>query len=298
MTHVSVPADTEALAWIGADDEAALWVGGVLVDRTSGERPLVPDWERWPIRLRKGRNRVMLKVANAWGGTGFSLRITDAAGAPIPGLTTDANPPDPAVPPPRVKWDSAFRDVFTRRSLGPQYEVAAGKFGVRNKSLAGEEGDRAPGWRPFSVRPGFPQDRPAALLWLAAPKKPPPPDFLWRVVLVKPEVPKLVLTWDGEGDDLPLSGWSLILVPDGKRFTARLERYDFLHGIRALDAPSAWPEAPDVTVTRIADRVTVAVGGLTVFREFSAPALARRRFGLAVWGPDPGLAAIEISHPD
>jgi hypothetical protein len=297
LTHVTVPARTDALAFIGADDEVALWVNGVFLERSQGDRRLVPDFERWPLTLRAGRNSLLLKVANNWGATGLTLRLTDLSGRPIEGLVEDTEPPDPPPAPPKPKFEEAFRDSFGRRSLGSAYEVAAGKFVLKNKLLRGEEDGRAPGWRPFSVRPGFPQDHPAALLWLAPGKKPAPADFRLRVILEKPAVPKLVLTWDGEGDELTLSGWSLILVPDKGRFTARLERYDVLRAIRALDVPAGWPDPPDIVVTRIEDRVSVAVGTTEVFRSLSAPPLAKRRFGLAVWDPEPGFAGLEISHP-
>ena len=44
--------------------------------------------------------------------------------------------------------------------LGADY-IATGHYTRR-----GEADGRRPGWRPFSVRPGFPQDRPAALVWI------------------------------------------------------------------------------------------------------------------------------------
>ncbi|MCU0726694.1 MAG: hypothetical protein MUE73_13055 [Planctomycetes bacterium] len=298
LTHVTVPAATPALAWIGADDEVALWQNGVFVDRSQGDRPLVPDFERWPILLGAGRNRLLLKVANGWGATGLTLRLTDPSGRPIEGLVEDLDPPDPSPAPPKIKFEETFRDGFGRRSLGAGYEVAAGKFTLRNKLLRGEEDGRAPGWRPFSVRPGFPQDHPAALLWLPPEKRPPPSDFRLRVVLEGPVVPKMALTFDGEGDELTLSGWSLILVPDKDRFTARLERYDVLRAIRVLDAPAEWPDPPEILVTRIADKVSVVVGGVEVFRSLSAPPLAKRRFGLAVWGPEVGIAGLMIGHPN
>ncbi|MEN8149842.1 MAG: hypothetical protein ABFS86_08470 [Planctomycetota bacterium] len=307
VAHVTVPARTSGLAFLGADDEVALWINGRAVQRNHGRRMLVPDWERWPVVLEEGRNRVVVKLANQYGRTGFCLRFVDRDGRPIEGMETDLEAPGPlpaAVSGPDSgadsgpDWSTAFRDVYQRRSLGRKYEVVAGKFRIRNKVLSGEEAGRRPGWRPFSVRPGFPQDRPAALAWIAGGGEPRPKDFRWRVHLPEARVPKLVLTWDGEGNELPLSGWSLILVPDkkGENVTVRLERYDYLHYVRRVPVPEKWDEAR-IEVTRVADRVTVTVGGHPVLEGVSAPPLSRSRFGFAVWNAKAGLTAMSIAHP-
>jgi hypothetical protein len=298
VAHVTVPERTEALAYLGADDEVALWINGRAVQRRSGRRPLMPDWERWPVVLDAGRNRVVVKLANLYGRTGFCLRIVDRYGRPIEGMTTDLDPPSARPATPEPVWSIAFRDVYQRRQLGRRYEVAAGAFRIRNKVLTGEASGRSPGWRPFSVRPGFPQDRPVALAWLAEGKTALPKDFRWRVHLPVAKVPKLVLTWDGEGNELPLSGWSLILVPskNGESFTSRLERYDYLHYITRQPVPAKWKD-PTIEVKRVADRVTVTVGGETVFHAVSAPPLARTRFGFAVWNAEAGLTGMTIAHP-
>ena len=296
LAHVTVPEATAALAYVGADDEVALWVNGRHVQRNHGRRGLLQDWEKWPVELAAGRNRILLKVANHHGATGFCLSLVRPDGPPIDGLTQDLARPDSLPLAPEPKWSAALEDTFGRKSLGRRYSVAAGRFSIRKKALLGEASGRRPGWRPFSVRPGFPQDRPAALLWLSSPVKEVPEDFLWRVALTEPAVPKIVLTWDGEGEDLPLSGWSLILVPRGKRFTARLERYDYLHHLKDMDAPASWSK-PIVSVRRLDGRITVRVGETEVFRDVSAPALARRRFGLAVWGREPAIDGISLAFP-
>lgn len=296
LAHVNVDEATDALAYLGMDDEAALWVNGRHVQRRQGHRGVEPDYERWPVRLEKGRNRIFLKVANHGGGTGFVLRLVRSDGTPIPGMTTDLDPPAAAAAGAEPKWEPAFQDVYRRRSLGRKYEVVAGRFEIRNKALRGEADARRPGWRPFSVAPGFPQDVPAALMWLEAPREPPPADFLWRVELEEEKVPKLVLTWDGEGDELPLSGWSLVLDPHGKAFRARIERYDYLHYFRDLPAPEKW-ESPTVEVRRVDGLVSVRIGGVPVFPEVSCPPLGNRRFGLAVWGKDPALTGMALAHP-
>jgi len=297
VAHVTVPGETDALAWIAADDEPALRVNGLSVQRIRGERPLQPDFERWPIHLRAGRNRLLLKIRNHHGPTGFGLRLTRPDGRAIPGLETDLEPAAPDAPGPEPKWRTVLEDVYRRRSLGRKYEIAAGSFRIRNKTLRGEESGPGAGWRPFSVRPGFPQDRPAALFWLA-PVEEMPADFRWRVRLADERVPKIVLTFDGEGDRETLSGWSVILLPakDGKTFEARLERYDIPQALRRIPTPETW-EDRILVVERLAGRVTVTLGGSPVFTRVPAPPLDPRRLGVAVWGGEPGRTGMTLSVP-
>jgi hypothetical protein len=298
LAHVTVPEETEALAYVGEDDEAALWVNGRHVQRNHGLRGTVQDQEMWPVTLAAGRNRVLLKVANHGGATGFCLSLVRTDGRPIEELTQDLMRPGrlPVAAREEPKWGSVLEDSFGRKSLGRRYRVAAGHFRIKKRALYGEASGGRPGWRPFSVRPGFPQDRPAALLWLAPPKKEVPRDFRWQVRLAEPRVPKLALTWDGEGEDLPLSGWSLVLVPSKKTFTARVERYDYLHYLKVLDAPKSW-DGNVLSITRHDGKLEVRLGGTEVFREISVPPLRRRRFGLAVWGKNPAIDGIALALP-
>jgi hypothetical protein len=301
LAHVSVPDAREAIAWLAADDEVALWVNGRFVQRVRGRRPFLPDFERWPIRLRAGRNRLFAKIRNHHGGTGFGLRLTRPDGRPIEGLVADLEPPRAedipfAETPDRLV--TRFEDRYRRRSLGRRYEVAAGRFRCRNKVLRGEAEGAPAGWRPFAVRPGFPQDRPAALAWLVLPGKEPPADFAWTIGLASARIPKIALTWDGEGDRETLSGWSLVLLPrdGGKEATLRLERYDVPHVVRHVSAPETWGAAR-IVIRRVDGRVSVLVGGTAVLENVSAPPLARRRFGFAVWEPDVGLTGMSLAFP-
>jgi hypothetical protein len=301
LAHVTVPEAVDAMAWLGADDEVALEVNGAFVQLNRGRRALWPDFERWPIRLRAGRNRILVKIRNLHGSTGYSLRVTDPDGRPIPRLVTDLEPPREAdaPPPPKVaKWQTILEDVYRRRSLGRKYEIAAGSFRIRNKVLRGEPGKGRAGWRPFSVRPGMPQDYPHALAWLCPKAREIPADFEWRIRLEKPGVPKIVLTWDGEGDRETLSGWSLIVLPhkNGKIFDARLERYDVPRTVARLPVPEKWDE-PVLLVRRVDGRVTVTLGGSPIFDNVSAPPLTPRRFGIGLWGHGPGLVGTLLAIP-
>ena len=94
LTNVTVAEDTDALAHVRADDDFTLFVSGErMVDYSGrgsngasrndwrGPRPPLPDGMRVPIRLRAGRNRVLVKIENGGGTAGVSLALSRPDGA-------------------------------------------------------------------------------------------------------------------------------------------------------------------------------------------------------------------------
>ena len=69
------PAEQEATVLLGSDDGARLWVNGALVYTHRAGRSAVPDEDAVPVRLKQGRNRLLLKVINEKGEHGFYLRV-------------------------------------------------------------------------------------------------------------------------------------------------------------------------------------------------------------------------------
>ena len=65
---------------LGADDTHVLWVNGAKVSTRQGRHGSEPDDVTVPVDLRKGWNRVLLKVANLDGGWAFQLRAADPDG--------------------------------------------------------------------------------------------------------------------------------------------------------------------------------------------------------------------------
>jgi putative membrane-bound dehydrogenase-like protein len=72
---IESPADQPAKILLGSDDAAKLWVNGELVFTCRRHRPAIPGEDAVAVKLRKGRNRLLLKVANADGPHGFYLTI-------------------------------------------------------------------------------------------------------------------------------------------------------------------------------------------------------------------------------
>jgi predicted esterase len=63
---------------IGSDDGVKAWVNGKLVLAHHTIRPLVPDEDAVLVSLERGSNRVLVKVSQAAGDWGFTLRLVPA----------------------------------------------------------------------------------------------------------------------------------------------------------------------------------------------------------------------------
>src|SRR5205823_12224652 len=64
---VESPADQPATILLGTDNGAKLWVNGELVHVNRKQRSAVPGNDTVPVKLRKGKNDLLLKVAAGTG---------------------------------------------------------------------------------------------------------------------------------------------------------------------------------------------------------------------------------------
>ncbi len=91
-TVLSSPA-RETLFRVGSGDQIVVWLNGTEVLRTAQ-----PGEHDVPVTLRKGNNRILMKICNATGDWGFTFRVTDPDGKPyydlMAGADADWNPPD------------------------------------------------------------------------------------------------------------------------------------------------------------------------------------------------------------
>lgn len=76
LTTLDSPVDQQAELLLGSDDGFALWLNGeCLASRLEICRGVVPDSDAFPVRLRKGRNVLLVKISQAGGGWGFCVRF-------------------------------------------------------------------------------------------------------------------------------------------------------------------------------------------------------------------------------
>ena len=328
LTHVRVERETEAWLHVRADDDLDLFVNDELigsyenVDGPLGPwRPdravLLPDAIRYRVVLQPGRNKVLLKVRNYGGPSGFSLAIAQRNGTPLPGWTTDADPPAKKlaaidVPDPK-RWTSHFKARFDNTADARKLDATVGKWRVRNGALEGFATEREVEWRKFTVRPGWQKDSPSNLAWLPE-RTTETLDAFQLAIGIAPASgpPKLCVILQGDGMRDALSGWTLILEPSGEGVRAHLERYDRRVYVSAVepwrtDAKEANTKEPAKGVAKepvrlelvyYGHRLTVRLGDVVLFDQ--APLLpipGRHRIGLATWGEAMRIDSIELRAP-
>jgi hypothetical protein len=73
--EIESPADQDAVLLLGTDDGAKLWVNGTLVYTSRQHRAAVPEQDRVTVKLKKGRNAILLKINNGDGPHGFYFTL-------------------------------------------------------------------------------------------------------------------------------------------------------------------------------------------------------------------------------
>lgn len=91
VCEVESPVDQSAELLLGSDDGAKVWVGGKLVHEVKLTRAATPEQDRVKVALKKGVNRVVVKIANGDGPHG--LYCTFVSGEQLIQRRFDA-PPD------------------------------------------------------------------------------------------------------------------------------------------------------------------------------------------------------------
>ncbi len=82
--HVQSKTEQAAQLRIGSDDGCKVWHNGKLVISALEPRGAEPDQNVATVRLAKGDNLFLFKVANVDGGWAAILRLTDLRGGPLP----------------------------------------------------------------------------------------------------------------------------------------------------------------------------------------------------------------------
>lgn len=73
VAYVHAPSDRKGFVWLGTNDDAKLWLNGKLVAGADGRRFFSPFTAVEPVRLKKGSNALLLKVAR--GDRHFAVRL-------------------------------------------------------------------------------------------------------------------------------------------------------------------------------------------------------------------------------
>ena len=84
---VTSPGAIDAQIRLGTNDTGTLWFNGKEILAKNTERAAMPDADVLPVHLRQGENNILIKVCNTELNWGLYLRVTDADGNPLHGLT-------------------------------------------------------------------------------------------------------------------------------------------------------------------------------------------------------------------
>ena len=74
---VKAPEDMPATMLLGSDDGIRVWINDALVHSNPSYRGATPDQDIVPVRLKKGWNKVLVKILQGDGGWGFYFRFAD-----------------------------------------------------------------------------------------------------------------------------------------------------------------------------------------------------------------------------
>jgi D-alanyl-D-alanine carboxypeptidase len=133
-TVIEMSAPAAVQLGIGSDDAVKVWLNGELVHENWVFRPLTLDQDLVPIRFRKGKNHLLLKIYNGDGSWGFACRLAGPeaeARALLLAVSADWWTNDPA--PTRALLERLEQDL----AAGPETFVRTWARGViRTYSLA------------------------------------------------------------------------------------------------------------------------------------------------------------------
>jgi hypothetical protein len=93
VAFVESPGERDAVQRLGSDEAFRVWWNGELVAEGDVRRNVGFDQDRVPLRVREGRNSLLLLIAEREGDWCFQARLTDLSGAPLRDLRTLAQPP-------------------------------------------------------------------------------------------------------------------------------------------------------------------------------------------------------------
>ena len=89
LTYVYSSRDREAQFRLGSDDGIKVWLNDDLIFDYETTRSAGVDDDAIDVDLKKGWNKVLVKVSESWGSWGFYFRVTDPAGNPLDFLIFD-----------------------------------------------------------------------------------------------------------------------------------------------------------------------------------------------------------------
>lgn len=328
-TRLNIGRSAKIRIHLRTENHFTVWLNGKLLHKMKnigqpGSAPTqwrynrVPDEFAVKGELQPGENVLMIKVSNERGKAGFVCSVVGEDNRPLPDLRVDTQPPTPSAnqtgkngkggkgKPKKKKWKKVA--TFTDRALGSVMKAKVGRFSPisRNKEkriYVGTDTRKRVAWRKYTVRPGFPKDSPSNLVWLpkGLTRGLGASDFRIEMVLQMDgnRLPKMTLTFDGNGSNGGLEGWTFIFSQAGNAMSVRLEKYDHIF----YSSPKLKKITPDTKHTIVVERtdelVTLTVNGVVALKNIHCPKLrveGAERIGFATWNKQVGFQTISFAR--
>ncbi len=113
----------DAIVRAEADDHLKVWVNGRQAIADDTARALASEQHVAAVRLHAGWNQLLVKVAQRWGEWTLGLRLTDANGAALTGLTVSPDAHRFAPADADERWPAAPKDAFDQ-ALAAEHDLA------------------------------------------------------------------------------------------------------------------------------------------------------------------------------
>lgn len=121
-TEIVSPQDCNATLLLGSDDGVKAWLNGAVVHSNNTDRNAVPDQDSAPIKLKKGKNVLMLKITQGGGGWLACARVVGPNEAPAAHVAAPPSKPS-ALP---------KRDAFKKLRLTGEFYAEGAYYGDFN----------------------------------------------------------------------------------------------------------------------------------------------------------------------
>jgi len=89
LTYAHSPADKKVQLRFGAEDGIKIWLNNKIIIKSEIAKAGEVDSDIVEVNLKKGWNKILLKVTDTWGSWGFYFRVTDSNGKPVEDLIFD-----------------------------------------------------------------------------------------------------------------------------------------------------------------------------------------------------------------
>ncbi|MGB2705700.1 MAG: ATP-binding protein [Candidatus Omnitrophota bacterium] len=89
LTYINSQREREVQLGFGAEDGVKVWLNDKEIFSYSVSTPALVDDDMITAKLKKGWNKVLLKISDTWGSWGFYFRATDLKGNPLEDLVFD-----------------------------------------------------------------------------------------------------------------------------------------------------------------------------------------------------------------